>query len=83
MMKDGGYEVEPGPSIHDLIWHELDACYAKLMELKASQKVQSHEQSKLMGICAGLASAIAIIRNPYDPDEDVIREEVAERYAAS
>lgn len=90
MRQDGGYEVAPGSSIIDLIWQELGESYAELMSKMAERdntaigdgriKIGT-EILQLQGRCAGLAIAIAIIRNPYNPDDDIIRDEVADRHA--
>lgn len=78
------YEVAPGPSIIDLIWQELDESYAELMKLMGSKMPGPADAiQQLRGRCAGLAVAIAIMRNPYDPDDDVIRLEAQERWEAS
>lgn len=76
-----GYKAPQGPSIIDLIWEELDESYAELMALHA-KGIGSEDYTILRGRCAGLAVAIAIMRNPYDPDDDTIREEAAERHAS-
>jgi hypothetical protein len=44
------------------------------------QFVEDHGKAK--GACLGLATAIAIITNPYAPDVDAVRAEVAQRHEA-
>lgn len=76
MARFDGYDAPRGPSIIDLMWAELDESYKELKESQTS----GNKIEQLRGRCAGLAIAIAIVRNPYDPDDDIIRGEAEERY---
>ena len=78
MRADQGYAVPHGPSIIETLWKRLDKEYGELMFLKP----QAPPYKKQQGICAGLATAIAIMTNPYNHNEDAVRSEVVERRKA-
>lgn len=73
-----------GKSILDLIWEELMEGYRRLMpggehgDLEISDPVRTNTS----GVVLGLASAIAIIINPYAPNVDVVRTEARARWEA-
>jgi hypothetical protein len=63
-----------GMSILEMLWEQLENNYTDLKEATGRG-----ERFRLMGVCAGLATAIAIMTNPYSPDEDAVRREIVER----
>lgn len=69
-----------GRSILEMLWKELDFQLCKLMALAYETQEQGSAQQ---GHCLGLAKAIAIMTNPYDPDVDEIRREAMKRYEAN
>jgi hypothetical protein len=81
-----GYRVPPGPSIIESIWAELDAQTGKMMAIKrhedGSPTEEEHDLAEAgqRGHCLGLAKALAILHNPYDPDIEEIRREAMRRY---
>lgn len=75
-----------GKSILDLIWDELMEVYGEVLE--DSKRIQNghdphegHEERR--GQCVGLATAIAILVNPYAPNVDAVRTEARERWEGS
>jgi hypothetical protein len=74
-----------GKSIIDLIWEQLLEAYDDLLEVQplAERTTDIRAQAALWhqkGACLGLATALAILHNPYSPDIDAIRKECVERY---
>lgn len=69
-----------GKSILELIWEKLDAVYAELVTEEVARDPMSAEASVLRGEALGLASALAIITNPYSPNLDAIRAEAKARW---
>lgn len=73
-----------GPSLLEMLWERLLGSYDKLIEFGDPERWMSEEQRQeymvQRGTCLGLATAISIIINPYHPDVDAVREELAERY---
>jgi hypothetical protein len=67
-----------GPSISETLWAELMDQTSKLRSIIAG-KGTPIEISVQQGHCIGLAKAIAIMINPYDPDLDAVRMELMER----
>lgn len=61
-----------GGSIRDTIWQQLDEVTMRLMDGMPEPDDKGRAQ--------GLAMALAIFRNPYDPPLDAIRDEAVERY---
>jgi hypothetical protein len=81
-----GYTVPPGPSIIEKLWAELDQQTGKMMEIKrheeGSPTEEEHELAEAgqRGMCLGIAKALSIILNPYNPDVDEVRREAHRRY---
>lgn len=71
------FKVCAGKSIVELIEDELDALIVTLME----DDLAPEEKKDVAAECRGLALAVAIIRNPYEPDVNLIREQAMNRYA--
>jgi hypothetical protein len=63
-----------GRSIFEMVWDELDAVVERMMN--------GGEAETDKGMALGLASALAIIKNPYRPDIEAVREEAMARYEA-
>lgn len=71
-----------GPSILEMLWDELESNYRELRKMnrpKSGKPLLRPEYQKKQGLCAGLARAIAIMTNPYAPDEEAVREQIVER----
>lgn len=68
-----GYSAPRGKSIIERIEAELDATYAEY---------QRHPNAFVFerGICNGLTKALAIMLNPYDPNEKAVKAAVVQRY---
>lgn len=76
-------KVHWGQSIHELIWLSLDATVDELIEQRGSnQPGWSERIPALRGKALGLATALAIVINPYAPDVDAVRAEAMERLDA-
>lgn len=80
-----GFPVPPGPSIIDLIWEELLEATAEAIRTAKRAEMLGEgegltEAMESRGVCLGLATALAIMINPYDPDVDEIRREVMRRH---
>lgn len=73
-----GYVLPAGPSLIDSIWEELDVAVANLMT--APGKVFDATLNVYKGQALGLATALAILTNPYAKDIDAIRLEAMARY---
>jgi hypothetical protein len=69
-----------GKSILDLIWEALDRVYADLVTEEVARDVMGPTGSALRGQALGLATAIAIIVNPYSPNIDAVRAEAKARW---
>jgi hypothetical protein len=88
-----------GRSILEMLEEQLDVQYAKYMEMDESfdadglvqaadrltpdAAAASLAEAEQKGKVAGLAFAIAKIRNPYKPSMDDVRQAMVERYEAS
>jgi len=79
-----------GKSLLELIWDELMESYADLVE-QGNPVIDNYMDDSVdperacdygqdKGRCLGLATAIAIITNPYAPNVDAVREEAKLRY---
>jgi hypothetical protein len=66
-----------GPSILEMLWDQLEFEYRELLGMPG--QVFDATINKQRGVCQGLCTAIAIMTNPYDPDEDAVRREIVER----
>lgn len=83
-----GYVVPAGPSIIEKIWAELDAQTDKMMEIRTAVALAGFGEEPFSdaeihgqkGHCLGLAKALSIILNPYDPDVNEVRREAMRRY---
>jgi hypothetical protein len=81
-----GYQVPPGPSILDKLWDEMVFQISKMYAANAETErapgdVRKEADARAQqGHCLGLAKAIAIILNPYDPDINEVRREAMRRY---
>ena len=67
-----------GKSIHKQLWAGLDECMVGIMEEELPLK-----KIKAQGMALGLATALALVENPYGPDVDMIRSEALTRYEAT
>lgn len=61
-----------GRSIFEMLWAEMDAAYAALLE--------TPDKKKLQGQVRGLATAIALMTNPYAPSVEAVAEEAQARW---
>jgi hypothetical protein len=62
-------ESAAGPSLLEMLEEDLDEALNSLMALKARNSAHyDPEESRLTGVCYGLARAVGTIRSPYDPD---------------
>lgn len=78
-----GFAVPAGPSILESLWKELDSIMVQLMSYPSPSTITpSPDQAKFRGIAVGLATAIAILINPYERNIDAVRAEAAARYEA-
>lgn len=76
-----------GKSILDFLWDELMDAYGWIVLYQGSypgiDDAQGWEELEgVKGKALGLATAIAIVYNPYMPNVDAVRAEAAERWAA-
>lgn len=76
-----------GPSILESIWEQLDGVMRDLMRPTMKRNIAGmpdlDEIPTLKGKALGLATALAILMNPYKVDVDAIRSEAVARYKAS
>lgn len=68
------FSVPAGPSILDRLWTKLDESVDNLMELDEQEPVQINEKHMAAGICAGLATAISIMMQPYRDEHGAVLE---------
>lgn len=68
-----------GPSLRELAFKELDAVMDRLMDATLDEQPISPTDR---GEAKGLAIALAIFTNPYNPNVDAIRAEAMERWEA-
>lgn len=78
MLMDPHRPTCDGLSVLEMIEAELDAIMERLMAPEGAQA----EDGRDPGRAEGLAVAIAIIRNPYRPDLDLVRAMAVERWEA-
>lgn len=73
-----------GRSILEILWEALDLKMEQLGEADAAEEGWDHagweQYGMLRGKAAGLAYAIAVLQNPYEPNIDAVRNEAVERY---
>ena len=62
----------------DMIWADLDALVERIQKVVNKGKVPS---KSLVGQALGLATALAYLDRPYDPDVDEVRATAMTRYA--
>lgn len=79
-MPNQEFSVETGKSIAGLIEHELDLVYAEYKSLYGSHGGIDALEPK--GKANGLATALAILQNPYHPPLHEIKKAAHERWAA-
>lgn len=79
-----GYPVPPGPSILEMMWDRLVEETEELLDINYQVR-EGHEWAahQKIGICMGIAEMIAILLNPYSPNEDEVRTEVMRRIRQS
>jgi hypothetical protein len=83
-----GFRIPPGPSIIEKLWAELDIHTGKMMEIRTAiakagfgeEPFSDGEVQGQRGYCLGLAKALAMLHNPYDPNIGEIREEAMRRW---
>lgn len=68
-----------GKSIHKQLWADLDACMVNLMD----GGLDVMDKREFKGKALGLATALALVENPYGPDVGMIRKQASERYEAT
>ncbi len=61
-----------GRTILELLWEEMMAVYERLVTGQAAE----HD----VGIAQGIAYAIAVMQNPYQPNIDNVREQAAQKW---
>lgn len=66
-----------GKTLIEMIWDELMEVYGRLVLREAPEDYQSDR-----GRAAGLATALAILANPYNVDVDAIRAQATARWEA-
>jgi hypothetical protein len=79
-------EVRPscgGKSIMEMLWERLDEIYVMLMGPLRGYSDGDRMKSRTIGEALGIATAIAIIMNPYAPNVDAVRAEARSRWEAS
>lgn len=67
-------EISQGPSILELLWQELMSVCDRLYTGAEA------EDGRDPGRAEGVAFAIAVMTNPYKPDIEEVRAEVARRW---
>ena len=68
-----------GPTLRELVFKELDAVMDRLMDATLDEQPISPTDR---GEAKGLATALAIFSNPYNPSVDAVRAEALERWEA-
>lgn len=68
-----------GPSLRELVFRKLDEVMDWLME---TEQEGGDELDQKVGEARGLATALAIFTNPYNPSVDAIRAEAMDRWEA-
>lgn len=79
MKAEQGHAVPHGPSIIETLNGLLDEAYDDLVKARYGR---GKAEDRSSGIVAGLAMAIAIMINPYEPNEDAVMAEAIERRKA-
>ena len=78
-----------GRSILEMIWEKLDLAYAALQQHAARMdddpepSIARETLAALKSECKGLATAIAIMTNPYEPSVPDVSKQAGERYTAA
>jgi hypothetical protein len=73
-----GMHPEAGKPISSRVWELLDEIMTGLME----DLYEGDEKPRMQGKALGLATALALLRSPVNPDVDAVRKEAKERYGA-
>lgn len=76
-MSNSEYGQYSGESIQEMMWEELDGVMALLMANKAKDVAYAK------GRAYGLATALALLQTPYDPNVDSVRAQAMARWEAS
>lgn len=78
--------MKRGPSLLDQLWQELLDQTGKAFACQRAgdeagwDVISQKNMAGQSGHCLGLAKAIAIMLNPYDPSVEYVRKEVMRRY---
>lgn len=80
-----GYVVPAGPSIIEKLWEGLVESIGEAFRLHDRAALLGEGEGlsaadEQRGVCLGLATALSIILNPYDPDVNEVRREAMRRY---
>jgi hypothetical protein len=67
-----------GKSISARLWEGIDEAMDGLL----GRKLEEDDKLKTQGVALGLATCVALIRNPNAPDVDAVRKEAKERWEA-
>lgn len=67
-----------GKPVSSHLWTRLDVCMDKIL----SGELDETEKAKEQGMALGLATALALVRSPHDPNVNAVRKEAKERYDA-
>lgn len=86
---DNAHPTQPGKSILEQLWDEMDAHTSRLLSDYAENEFTAEalraknsailEYGEARGYAQGMAYALAVLMNPYAPNVDAIREQVMDR----
>ena len=76
--RDRAYPVPAGPSIIEMIWSRLVEETSSLLDLDGWGTADA-VKCRQIGKCLGLAEALSILLNPYNPNIEEVRTEVMRR----
>lgn len=74
-----GMHPEAGKPISSRLWDGIDEAMDGLL----SGELDEDDKLKTSGVALGLATALALIRSPVNPDVDAVRKEAKVRYDAT